>query len=217
MKIRHWNKYQISDFTELLSKFPEGGRVLDLGAWDGATTKAFDDKWDWFGVDVNPVGKGVKHGDAHNLNFPDNHFDLVISIAVFEHLHSPWKAIKEVARVLKKGGYFFGTTAFLEPEHDNSYFHMTQNGVRQIMAEGGLDEHYIKPTENWTVVNSMKLLPFAGRTIPSIKSRLVMGLRRSLIRLRVFLARGQKKKKAAAFLERDYLRYAGSLRFLFQK
>lgn len=217
MKIRHWNHHQIRDFEKIIDNFPNGGKVLDLGAWDGATKELFGKEWEWVGIDVNPIGEGVVLGDAHNLEYPENYFDLVISIAVFEHLHSPWTAIKEVSRVLKKGGLFFGTTAFLEPEHDNSYFHMSQNGLRKIIDEGSLIEIYVKPTENWTVINSMKILPFFGRLLPSLKSSMILGLRRFLIRLRIFIASGEKKGRAIKYFEKDRQRYSGSFRFLCKK
>lgn len=44
--------------------------------------------------------------DAKKLFFPDNYFDLVISIDLFEHLYPPEleAVLKEVSRVLKKDG-----------------------------------------------------------------------------------------------------------------
>lgn len=52
---------------------------------------------------------GFKNIDLHNQNFEDECFDLVITQDVFEHLPYPEIAIKEVARTLKKGGYFIST------------------------------------------------------------------------------------------------------------
>jgi SAM-dependent methyltransferase len=45
--------------------------------------------------------------DAARMTFPDNHFDIVVSRAVFEHLPDPGAVLSEVARVLKPGGVMF--------------------------------------------------------------------------------------------------------------
>jgi 2-polyprenyl-3-methyl-5-hydroxy-6-metoxy-1,4-benzoquinol methylase len=42
--------------------------------------------------------------DALNLSFPDNHFDLIISVDVIEHVGKPHRMLQEVARVLQPGG-----------------------------------------------------------------------------------------------------------------
>ena len=94
---------------------------------------------------------------------------------------------------------------------------MSQNGLRKIIDEGSLIEIYVKPTENWTVINSMKILPFFGRLLPSLKSSMILGLRRFLIRLRIFIASGEKKARAIKYFEKDRQRYSGSFRFLCKK
>ncbi len=43
-------------------------------------------------------------GDVTDLKFPDGSFDCIISTEVIEHTPDPKKAIKEMARVIKKGG-----------------------------------------------------------------------------------------------------------------
>lgn len=45
--------------------------------------------------------------NAEKLEFPDNTFDFVISINSFEHLKDVEKSVKELKRVLKKGGGFY--------------------------------------------------------------------------------------------------------------
>ena len=72
-------------FIKLIkSRYPNGGRVLDLGAGTGSSKQLFDSNWEWIGVDIYPESDLVLKADAHNLSFSDNYFDLVISIAVFE-------------------------------------------------------------------------------------------------------------------------------------
>ena len=49
--------------------------------------------------------------DCKNL-FDDETFDLVFTSDTFEHLKEPWKAAKEIVRVLNPGGIVFISTAF---------------------------------------------------------------------------------------------------------
>lgn len=51
----------------------------------------------------------VRTGDGQNIEYPENSFDLIVSVAAFEHIPSPEKCLEEVRRVLKPGG-FFATT-----------------------------------------------------------------------------------------------------------
>lgn len=44
--------------------------------------------------------------DGSNLTFPDENFDLVVSQNVFHHIPRWDKAVEEVVRVLRSGGYF---------------------------------------------------------------------------------------------------------------
>jgi len=48
-------------------------------------------------------------GDAHALTFPNSCFGLVLAIGVLPYLHSPQKALREMARVLKPGGFLLVT------------------------------------------------------------------------------------------------------------
>ena len=49
---------------------------------------------------------GFKVEDASDLSFEDRSFDLVLSQNVFHHIPAWNKAVQEVARVLRDGGYF---------------------------------------------------------------------------------------------------------------
>jgi SAM-dependent methyltransferase len=52
-------------------------------------------------------------GDIHNLSLKDNSVDAVICMNVLEHVEDPQKAIKEIYRVLKSGGYCYFDTPFV--------------------------------------------------------------------------------------------------------
>lgn len=49
-------------------------------------------------------------GNLEHLPFPDNQFDLVVSLWVLEHVAEPAKVFQEIYRVLKPGGRFVFAT-----------------------------------------------------------------------------------------------------------
>lgn len=66
-----------------------------------------------YGPDV-PLGTahpqwGWRCEDLENQTFPDKSFDIVVTQDVFEHLFAPDRAIAEVARTLKPGGFHICT------------------------------------------------------------------------------------------------------------
>lgn len=49
----------------------------------------------------------ICEGDAIDIRFPANSFDVVISVATFEHIADLERALSEIKRVLKPGGIFY--------------------------------------------------------------------------------------------------------------
>lgn len=89
--------------------------VLDLGCGNGVSTANIKGK-NVIGLDLssNQMVRAKKKfrnrsfvvGDATKIPFSDNSFDLVVAINILHHVSSPTKTLKEVYRVLKKGGRF---------------------------------------------------------------------------------------------------------------
>lgn len=111
-----------------------GDRILELGAGldvhrapNVITTDAFVYATDHLDVVA----------DAHALPFADASFDFVFSLAVFEHLHSPWIAVREIARVLKPRGSCYTLAAFHQPLHGypDHYFNATESGLRRLFED----------------------------------------------------------------------------------
>ena len=69
------------------------------------------------GIDIDSTfdGEAAKvatllRGDAMDLHFPDASFDFIYSFHALEHIKDPILALREMARVLRKGGgYWIGT------------------------------------------------------------------------------------------------------------
>lgn len=65
--------------------------------------------------------------DALALDFPDGHFDLLVSVEVIEHVGQPARMMQEVARVLKPGGLAIITFPSLD-------FPITYDPINRILA-----------------------------------------------------------------------------------
>lgn len=94
---------KIADGTDVLEIGSGDGRWLELFARSGARP---------YGIDILPKAAGsasfrgfpVCVGDARDLPFPDDRFDLTCSFGVFEHFEGTERAISEQTRVTKPGG-----------------------------------------------------------------------------------------------------------------
>lgn len=152
---------------ELLSYFPRGragGVMLDLGCGRGEFRQiCAHTGMEYVGIDYQS-DEATLLGDAHALPFRDESFDFVISFAVLEHLRSPLVAMREAVRVLKPGGLFIGSAAFLEPFHLDSYCHLSSLGIADLLTSAGFDVRMLNPNEHWTGLRAqawMSLFPRA--------------------------------------------------------
>jgi len=73
-------------------------------------------------------------GDAHNLPFVDDSFDVVWIEMVLEHVRDPQRVVGEIRRVLKPGGYVYSMTPFIMPFHGypGDYQRYTLSGLDEL-------------------------------------------------------------------------------------
>lgn len=111
-----WHNRRFTEISRVIR--PISGKVLDVGCHGGTFTQVVLKKIgskDIYGVDISPsaiqyIKKKIPYGhfqvaSAEDLPFKDDTFDAVVCLEVLEHVDNPVKAISEIRRVLKKGGY----------------------------------------------------------------------------------------------------------------
>jgi SAM-dependent methyltransferase len=76
---------------------------------------------------------------------------------VLEHLYNPALAVREITRVLRPNGVFFGTVSQGEPFHD-SYFHHTAWGAMEQLERAGL-----RVIRLWPSYDTLHALAVMGR------------------------------------------------------
>jgi SAM-dependent methyltransferase len=77
--------------------------------WKGEFLRLLGEKFARHGERLSLERMEVNTTDAHALLYRDALFDVVVSFNAFEHIPDPAQALREVARVLKAGGWFYAS------------------------------------------------------------------------------------------------------------
>lgn len=142
-----WQQFFKEKITTLLT---ECKNVVDIGGGlriDKEKNNRHDPSRAW----IQPLLKNVDYkildpvpdyhpdilGDIHDLPFADNSQEALICIAVLEHVKNPFKAVDEMYRVLKPGGFCFTYVPFLYYYHPmkgyyDDYWRFTNNGIDEL-------------------------------------------------------------------------------------
>jgi SAM-dependent methyltransferase len=116
-------RYRLEPFIEPFAGFEStrGLKVLEIGVGLGADHQRFAEAGaELYGIDLTPravefvrqrlavmgLSSHLQVGDAEDLQFPNDTFDLVYSWGVIHHSPDTARAAREILRVLKPGGIF---------------------------------------------------------------------------------------------------------------
>ena len=202
---------------ELLSWFPRAGRpdalMLDLGCGNKRLEPYCRPLgYDYVGIDLQKEADLL--ADAHALPFVDGTFDFAISFAVLEHLRYPSVTLQEVFRTLRPGAVFIGSVAFLEPYHQNSFYHTTGLGLYSLLTTAGFEVQWIEPNSIWTVLPALVGMNFFPG-LPTLLQKLPLLPAEVLHRVLWALRAKFRKCKEPMRLERDRLHFStGGFRFI---
>jgi SAM-dependent methyltransferase len=151
-------------------------RLLDIGCGAGSLLEAARRAgWEAEGVEVSRPsvehvrarGFEVFYGELERARYPAASFDVVTASEILEHLPEPKELLREIARVVRPGGLFWGTTphgrglsaralgvgwsAVHPPEHLQLF---SLSGLRGLLASAGfrrvrLTSRGVNPFELW--------------------------------------------------------------------
>ena len=111
-----------------LSMLSPDARILDVGAGGRRITPHIVTFDAVAGPEIDLVG------DIHQLPILDDSFDCVFCTGTLEHVPDPWKAVREINRVLKPSGLVHIDVPFIQGYHADptDYWRFTLDGLRLL-------------------------------------------------------------------------------------
>lgn len=109
-------------YAKLVKQYVKSGKILEIGCSYGDLLSHFGKEYQVVGVEISKFAcreakkrhpnLEVKNEDALVFlkTVPDSSIDALIQVCVIPHMDDAGGTIKEIARVLKKGGIFFSVT-----------------------------------------------------------------------------------------------------------
>lgn len=185
VKVGTHNEFtRIAWLEQALSQLTPGARILDAGAGE-QRLKKFCSHLNYVAQDFAQYdGKGDDRGlqkgswDQTRLNIvcditaipePDESFDAIICVEVFEHLPNPLLALREFSRLLKKNGCLIITAPFCSLTHFAPYHFFT--GFNRYFYETHLPTYGFEIFELQENGNFFEYLAQEIRRIPYIAER----------------------------------------------
>jgi SAM-dependent methyltransferase len=121
------------------------GLLLDIAPQDHAGARPFFPQTiSVETLDINPGAGAHYTADLCDprSTVPSGHFDYIVCTEVLEHTRQPFKAVENLFRMLKPGGYCFVTTPFNFRIHGPlpDCWRFTEHGLRELFSEFSIIE-----------------------------------------------------------------------------
>ena len=118
--------------------------------------------------------------DIHQLPFKDNSIDVIMSLAVLEHVREPSRVLKEVYRVLKPGATVLSVIPFMQPFHasPHDYQRYTLPGIEFLHRDFDHIESgvFSGPVSGFLWVFQECLASVLSFGVPLLRNLLTIGL-----------------------------------------
>ena len=148
--------------NEKLREIAQIGRnelVLDVGAGTGQHKHLLKIE-NYIGLDISPkpIDKNIQFvkGDFNSLPFKNDSFDCVLLISSLQYAEEPVKVIKELHRVLKKGGKLYACVPYIYPFDHGELWRFSKKCIKTIFE--GFEIQSIESIGNRRLIFLMYLI-----------------------------------------------------------
>jgi SAM-dependent methyltransferase len=142
-------------------------KILDIGSKNRRYDHLFQGEITAIDIVPNEQKKVIQANVEEKLDFPDNSFDSVLCLEVFEYLDKYEIALKEIQRVVKPGGMACITMPFMYPDHSDAIRFTKQFAHKKFSAYFEIVE-CLQIGNTYTVISDI-----IRRKIISIRSRFI--------------------------------------------
>lgn len=129
---------------DCIDRIAWSGPVIDLGS--GRESKYYKPyfvghEYVKLDLEADPNDPSSTVGDILNMpQVKSNFYGVVLLLEVLEHVPLPFKAFREISRILRPGGLFICTTVASWPEHKHpkDYWRFLPDGLAYLAVSSGL-------------------------------------------------------------------------------
>jgi SAM-dependent methyltransferase len=150
---------QLEDWLKTIKVY---GKVIDVGGSQNPMSKSRSREWNVIEHKILDLPKPHENSKAPDIAVDLNyyqefhedfgdieyHFDTAFCLEVMEYLWDPLTALRNINRLLIKGGFLYISIPFLYPEHPpkgKDLMRYTRHGAKKLLEKASFEVIDIKP------------------------------------------------------------------------